>query len=109
MKILIAEDDLLGSLILRKSLEQMGHEVIAAIDGADAWHHVQEGDVRLVISDWMMPRMDGLEFCRRIRSRTNGSYVYVILVTARQQRKDRLEGLEAGADDFLVKPLDRAE
>jgi diguanylate cyclase (GGDEF)-like protein len=109
MKILIAEDDLLGSLILRKSLEKMGHEVIAAIDGADAWHHLERGDVRLVISDWMMPRMDGLEFCRKIRSRTNGSYVYVILVTARQQRKDRLEGLEAGADDFLVKPLDRAE
>jgi diguanylate cyclase (GGDEF)-like protein len=109
MKILIAEDDLLGSLILRKTLEKLGHEVIAAIDGADAWYHVEQGDVRLVITDWMMPRMDGLEFCRKIRSRSNGPYVYVILVTARQQRKDRSEGLEAGADDFLVKPLDCAE
>src|SRR3954451_2842827 len=109
MKILIAEDDLLSSLILRKTLEKMGHEVVTAVDGADAWERVEQGDIRLVISDWMMPRMDGLEFCRRVRARSEGPYVYVILVTAKQQRKDRIEGLEAGADDFLVKPLDRGE
>jgi diguanylate cyclase (GGDEF)-like protein len=109
MKILIAEDDLLSSLILRKTLERMGHEVISVVDGADAMQRVSQGDIRLVISDWMMPRMDGLEFCRRIRTRADGSYIYVILVTAKQQRKDRIEGLEAGADDFLVKPLDRGE
>src|SRR3954447_16216478 len=109
MQILIAEDDLLSSLILRKTLEKIGHEVIAAVDGADAWQQVEQRDVRLVISDWMMPRMDGLEICRRIRNRPKGPYIYVILVTAKQQRKDRIEGLEAGADDFLVKPLDRGE
>src|SRR5262249_20747592 len=109
MKILIAEDDLLSSLILRKTLEKMGHEAIASVDGADAWHQVGQGNVRLVISGWMLPRMDGLEFCRRIRSRPSGPYIYVILVTAKQQRKDRIEGLDAGADDFLVKPLDRGE
>lgn len=109
MKILIAEDDLLSSLILRKTLERMGHEVVAVVDGADAMQRVSQGDVRLVISDWMMPRMDGLEFCRRIRRRAAGPYIYIILVTAKQQRKDRIEGLEAGADDFLVKPLDRGE
>src|SRR3954454_19159053 len=109
MQILIAEDDLLSSLILRKTLEKLGHEVIVAVDGADAWQQVEQRDVRLVISDWMMPRMDGLEICRRIRSRPKGPYIYVILVTAKQQRKDRIEALEAGADDFLVKPLDRGE
>src|SRR3954468_7077049 len=109
MQILIAEDDLLSSLILRKTLEKMGHEVVTAVDGADAWERVTHGDIRLVISDWMMPRVDGLEFCRRIRRRGEGPYIYIILVTAKQQRKDRIEGLEAGADDFLVKPLDRGE
>src|SRR3954452_901382 len=88
MQILIAEDDLLSSLILRKTLEKMGHEVVTAVDGADAWERVEQGDIRLVISDWMMPRMDGLEFCRRIRQRSDGPYVYVILVTAKPQRKD---------------------
>jgi diguanylate cyclase (GGDEF)-like protein len=109
MKILIAEDDLLSSLILRKTLEKMGHEVVSVVDGAEAWQRLEQEDVRLVISDWMMPRMDGLEFCRRIRSRRNTPYVYVILLTAKQQRKDRIEGLGAGADDFLLKPLDRGE
>src|SRR5436305_396110 len=103
MKILIAEDDLLSALILRKTLEKMGHEVVAAVDGADAWERVEQEDIRLVISDWMMPRMDGLEFCRRIRDRADRPYVYLILLTAKQQRKDRVEGLGAGADDFLVK------
>src|SRR3954470_1954539 len=107
MQILIAEDDLLSSLILRKTLEKLGHEVIASVDGADAWQQVEQRDVRLVISDWMMPRMDGLEICRRIRRRPNGPYIYVILVTAKQQRKDRIEALEAGADDFLGNAPDR--
>ncbi len=109
MKILIVEDDLLSSLVLRKTLEKMGHEIVTAVDGVDAWHRVQQDDIRLVISDWMMPRMDGLDLCRRIRSRPHRAYIYIFLLTAKQQREDRIEGLRAGADDFLVKPLDRSE
>src|SRR4051812_8774760 len=109
MKILIVEDDLLSSLVLRKTLEKMGHEIVTAVDGVDAWQRVQQDDIRLVISDWMMPRMDGLDLCRRIRSRSQRAYIYIFLLTAKQQREDRIEGLRAGADDFLVKPLDRSE
>jgi diguanylate cyclase (GGDEF)-like protein len=109
MKILIVEDDLLSSLVLRKTLEKMGHEIVTAVDGIDAWQRVQQEDIRLVISDWMMPRMDGLDLCRRIRARAHRSYIYIFLLTAKQQREDRIEGLRAGADDFLVKPLDRSE
>jgi diguanylate cyclase (GGDEF)-like protein len=109
MKILIVEDDLLSSLVLRKTLEKMGHEIVTAVDGLDAWQRVQQDDIRLVISDWMMPRMDGLDLCRRIRSRLQRAYIYIFLLTAKQQREDRIEGLRAGADDFLVKPLDRSE
>jgi diguanylate cyclase (GGDEF)-like protein len=109
MKILIVEDDLLSSLVLRKTLEKMGHEIVTAVDGVDAWQRVQQDDIRLVVSDWMMPRMDGLDLCRRIRSRSQRGYIYIFLLTAKQQREDRIEGLRAGADDFLVKPLDRSE
>ena len=109
MKILIAEDDKLSSLILRKTLETMGHEVIVTSDGLDAWQRIEQEEIPLVISDWMMPRMDGLELSRRIRETIRAHYTYIILLTARQQRRDRIEGLQAGADDFLVKPLDRGE
>ena len=109
MKILTVEDDVLSALILRRTLEQMGHEVISTGDGWEAWQLVQQNEFRLIISDWMMPRMDGLELCRRIRRLPDGPYPYVILLTAKHQRQDRIEGLHAGADDFLVKPLDQGE
>jgi diguanylate cyclase (GGDEF)-like protein len=109
LKILVAEDEAMSALFLRRTLERMGHEVTVAADGAEAWGIVQEGDGSLVISDWMMPGLDGPELCRRIRGRGGLRYTYVILLTARDRREDRLEGLRAGADDFLVKPPDADE
>ena len=109
MRILIAEDDPVSTLVLRSTLERIGHEVLAVRDGVEAWEYVERDAAQVLISDWMMPRMDGLTLCRNIRKRLDSPYVYVILLTARQQRADRLEGLRAGADDFLGKPLDRSE
>src|SRR5947209_4714094 len=109
MRVLIVEDDPMSALILRRALESMGHEAVAAADGLEAWELIQQEDIRLVISDWMMPRMDGLELCRRIRGRSGRIYTYVIVVTAKQQRKDRIEALQAGADDLLSKPFDQGE
>jgi two-component system cell cycle response regulator len=110
MKILVAEDQAMSALMLRRTLERMGHEVTVATDGAQAWRIVQEPDgPSIVISDWMMPGLDGPELCRRIRARGGLRYTYVILLTARDRRADRIEGLRAGADDFLVKPPDADE
>jgi diguanylate cyclase (GGDEF)-like protein len=109
MRVLIVEDDPMSALVLRRALETMGHDVVATSDGQEAWERVQADDIRLVISDWMMPRMDGLELCRRIRGQTRRSYPYVIVVTAKRQRKDRIEALQAGADDLLSKPFDQGE
>ncbi|BDI34449.1 type II secretion system protein E [Capsulimonas corticalis] len=109
MKILIAEDDPISALVLRKALERMGHEVTVETNGAKAWTALQNGAFRLVLSDWMMPQMDGLELCHRIRMREGAPYVYLILLTVKGNAEDRTEALDAGIDDFLVKPLDSAE
>ncbi len=110
MTILIAEDDRVSSLVLRRSLEGLDEEVVAAGDGEEAWRVVRDrGDIRLVISDWMMPRLDGIDLCRRVRALADRPYIYFILLTAKAFREDRLAGLAAGADDFLAKPLDRSE
>jgi two-component system chemotaxis response regulator CheY len=109
MKILIAEDQAPTSRYLRRLLEQMGHEVIEAGDGEEAWELIRRDQSLLLISDWMMPRLDGLELCRRIRSQITEGYIYIILLSARTGRDDKLKGLNAGADDFLTKPLDADE
>jgi two-component system chemotaxis response regulator CheY len=109
MKVLVVEDDPMSALVLRRTLENMGHETIEAADGLEAWERIERDDIHLVISDWMMPRMDGLELCRRIRGRGRRVYTYVIVVTAKRQRKDRVEALQAGADDLLSKPFDQGE
>jgi two-component system chemotaxis response regulator CheY len=109
MRLLIAEDQPASALFLRRTLERLGHEVVVTTDGNEAWQKLQEEDVSAVISDWMMPGIDGLELCRRIRRRAGLRYTYIILLTCRDRRSERLEGLRAGADDFLVKPLDADE
>jgi len=109
MRILIAEDQPTSALFLRRTLERLGHEVIVATNGAEAWRMVQDDEVSVVISDWMMPGIDGLELCRRIRLRAGLRYTYIILLTSKDLRAERLEGLRAGADDFLVKPPDADE
>ncbi len=110
MKIVIAEDDAVSRLVLRKALEALNFDVKALADGEEAWEFLCSNDAHVLITDWMMPRLDGLDLCRKVRVRSSkGPYVYVILVTARNSRDDRLKALQAGADDLLAKPLDRAE
>lgn len=109
MNILIADDDRVTTLRLRSALEKLGHKVTEAADGLEAWRKINEQRPNLLISDWMMPSMDGPELCRRVRAIQDGPYLYVILLTSRDTREDRVNGLESGADDFLVKPVDPSE
>lgn len=107
MKILIAEDDPVSRLLLCRSLIKLGHEVVQATTGLEAWEACQKEPVPMVVSDWMMPDLEGPELCRRIRAMHLPRYTYFILLTTLSGREHYLEGIEAGADDFLTKPLDR--
>ena len=110
MKVLIAEDDLTSRRMLEAMLGKWGYEVVTACDGKEAWQALQtENAPQLVITDWMMPEMDGLTLCRKIRQVKLPNYVYLIIVTAKDQKEDSVKGLEAGADDYIVKPLDPEE
>ncbi len=109
MKILVAEDDAVSRLILEKTVQGWGHSAIACDSGTAAWTLYRTGEFRLVISDWMMPEMDGPELCRKIRSLQRTDYTYVILLTAKTGKENFLEGMEAGADDYLTKPFDADE
>ena len=110
MRILIAEDDVVSRTILRRAVEKIGHECIAAADGEEAWTLYKENpNLDVIISDWMMPGVDGLELCRRVRDDQHDGYTYFIFLTALGDREHLLMGLEAGADDYLSKPLDRGE
>jgi two-component system cell cycle response regulator len=110
LRILIAEDDTVSRTILRRAVEKFGHECLAAEDGEKAWEIYRETPgVDAIISDWMMPGMDGLELCRKVRGEEREGYTYFIFLTALGDRDHLLRGLEAGADDYLGKPLDRDE
>ncbi len=110
MRILIAEDERVSRHLLETFLVKWGYEVVTANDGAEAWRHLQGDDApRLVILDWMMPARNGVELCRELRKRSVEPYTYILLVTAKGQKQDILEGLEAGADDYLTKPFDPHE
>jgi len=105
--VLIAEDDPLFRRILQSWLQRWDYTVTAAENGRDAWDVLQKGDApQLLILDWMMPGMDGLELCRRIRNGEQTPYRYVLLLTAKDDKHDVVAGLEAGADDYLTKPFD---
>jgi two-component system NtrC family sensor kinase len=109
MKILIADDDAVSRRLLQSYLQKWGYEVTAAQDGAEAWRLFEAGLFPAVITDWMMPELDGPGLVRRIRSSQRPGYVYAILLTAKSQKEDLVEGMDAGADDFLTKPFDRDE
>jgi len=109
-RVLIADDDAMSRRILQSWLEGWGYEVTAAEDGATAWNILQQDHPpELLILDWVMPTIDGVELCRRIRDRRHGCYQYILLVTSRDGKQDVVKGLEAGADDYLTKPLNRNE
>jgi two-component system chemotaxis response regulator CheY len=110
MKILIVEDDPVSRRLLEAFLCKWGYQVQVTTDGSEAWDEIQKPEApSLVISDWMMPNMDGLELCSRIRKRKESGYTYFIILTAKGRKEDLIKGLEAGADDFLIKPFDRKE
>ena len=109
MKVLIAEDDKDSRELLGWLLQKLGYQVVATENGKEAWEAYRRGRFRLVISDLLMPDIDGLELVRRIRSHKQAKYTYVILITALIGKKDYLEGMEAGADDFVTKPFDPDE
>jgi sigma-B regulation protein RsbU (phosphoserine phosphatase) len=109
MRVLIADDDPISRRLLERTLQHWGYEVTAARDGAEAWRFFQERDYPLVISDWVMPGMDGLELVRRIRASSRPGYVYILLLAAASHRREVVEGMNAGADDFVSKPFDRDE
>jgi len=109
-RVLIADDDPFARRLLAVALESWGYEPEGVDDGLAALDRLMAPDApRLAVVDWMMPGLDGPEICRRVRSRMDGSYAYVVLATSRRQRTDVLAGLDAGADDYLLKPFDLEE
>jgi DNA-binding response OmpR family regulator len=108
MKILIAEDDPISSRVLQITLQHYGHDVITTPSGDAAWELFDCEPVRCIVSDWMMPGIDGLELCRKVRARPKTDYTYFILLTAINTGRDNLRmAMDSGIDDFLTKPLDR--
>lgn len=109
MLILIAEDERITRRKLQRQLQQMGHEVIEAADGAEGWELFQAHNPPIVICDWEMPNMNGVDLVRHIRAAENLHYVYIVMLTGKSDKEDVVEGMEAGADDFISKPFDRGE
>ena len=109
MRILNAEDDPVSRELVRHSLAALGHEVTEAADGRAGWEAFQKSPAEMVITDWMMPEMDGPTLCRRIREAKTRHYVYVVFLTVMKGKTRYLEAMDAGADDFLNKPLDREQ
>jgi DNA-binding response OmpR family regulator len=110
MRALIAEDDPVSRRMLKAFLSKADYEVVVATDGLEAWALLQQPDApRLVILDWMMPRMDGIQLCRKIRNWAESFYIYIVMLTARTQSQDIADGLKAGVDDYLTKPFNPQE
>lgn len=110
MDILIADDLLETRLILKSIIRKLGHNVTTTEDGVEAWEALQANPgISLIISDWEMPNMTGIELCKKIRNSDLGRYVYIILLTAKNEKNELIEGMEAGADDFITKPFNNQE
>ncbi|MBN2246157.1 MAG: diguanylate cyclase [Candidatus Aminicenantes bacterium] len=108
MKVLIAEDDVISRSALERNIRDWGYEVEATGNGEEAWETIQSGEIRLAILDWEMPKMDGIEICRKIRHEVQQKmegYIYVILLTGKDNQDDIVHGLTAGADDYITKPF----
>ena len=110
MKILIADDDDVSRRVLEEFLRKWGYQVASVANGADAWALLEADDSpRIAILDWMMPELEGVEICRRVRARSDRAYTFLILLTAHGQKDSLLSGLKAGADDYLSKPFNAEE
>jgi diguanylate cyclase (GGDEF)-like protein len=110
MRVLIADDDPMQRLFLTRCLSAWGYETLVVEDGEEAWQILQRDDApQMVLLDWMMPGMDGTTLCQRVRGLKDRPYTYIVLLTARSNRQDLLSGLEAGADDYMTKPVNTPE
>lgn len=110
MRILVAEDNPVFRSMLRSMLTNWGYDAVIARDGMEAWNLLREKNApRLAILDWMMPGLDGVEVCRRVRGGNSEPYIYILLLTARTDSQDLVDGMEAGADDYLTKPFNAHE
>ncbi len=109
MKILVVDDARDMRMVTEHLLKKLGHEVSTAVDGEDAWAKLQEAEYQVVISDWVMPNLDGIELCKRVRNAPFERYIYFILLTGMSGKKNFINGIEAGADEFATKPADIGE
>jgi two-component system cell cycle response regulator len=110
VKVLIADDEAVTRKVLQTTLEDWGYEVMVAQDGNEAWGILQRDDTPLlVILDWYMPVMSGLQLVKTVRASIKSPYVYIIMLTIKDEKKDIVEALEAGADDYISKPFDAEE
>ena len=109
MKILMAEDDTTSRLLFGATLRKLGYSVTAVENGQKAWETWKQGEYPLLISDWMMPDIDGLQLCKMIRAEPGLQYTYIILLTSLDSKGSYLEGMDAGADDFITKPFDEEQ
>jgi len=108
MKVLVADDDASIRMLVRTTVQELGHEVVVAAGGLEAWDRLSAWPAQVVVLDWVMPDLDGLELCRRIRGQVAPAYTYVILLTALDAESHYLTAIDAGVDDFLTKPFDPA-
>jgi len=102
MKILIADDDLISRRVVERALKDGGYDYLVAVDGDEAWRHLQQGGVKVAILDWIMPGLEGPEICRRLRAQDSATPIYVILLTVRRDKAHAVEGLQAGANDYVA-------
>src|SRR4029077_9256598 len=107
--VLVVDDDPVSGGQLSAVAQAAGYSVRVVYNGREAWDALQLARYRVVISDWYMPELDGVELCRRVRARRNEPYIYFILVTSRGGKQQYLTGMQAGADDFIAKPVDPDE
>ncbi|NJN14975.1 MAG: diguanylate cyclase [Oscillochloris sp.] len=109
MRVLLADDDPITRLTIGRALRSLGYQVSEVADGVRAWELIQQDFHPLLVSDWQMPQLSGVDLIRQVRASTMPGYVYCILLTAREAIQDRIAGLDSGADDYLVKPVSRDE
>ena len=105
MEVILADDTALTRRLLQATLEQRGHTVLAVANGAEAWRAFEQSRPPLIVLDWQMPELDGVEVCRRIRASSASRDVFVLMVTARDSSDDLARALDAGADDYVMKPI----
>ena len=109
MKILIVDDNRASNLFIKKIIEKWGYETITAQDGEEAWELIHKNKVRIIIMDWMIPKIDGVTLCRKIRAASLPDYIYIILLTSKNKKEDLVYGFSSGADDFAIKPVNPDE